>query len=74
MINIALLVYNFWLLKCLGLAHILFTNLPYTYLWKKLVDILLNVNVYYAGFNDPKSLLDEHGLNQVKETDQENLR
>jgi len=32
------------------------------------------VNVYHAGFNDPKSLLDEHGLNQVKEQNQENIR
>jgi len=31
------------------------------------------VNVYHAGFDDVKSLLDEHGLNQVKEQDQENL-
>jgi len=33
-----------------------------------------NVNVYHAGFDDAKSLLDDHGLNQVKEQDQENLR
>jgi len=33
-----------------------------------------NVNVYHAGFDDAKSLLDEHRLNQVKEQDQENLR
>ena len=32
------------------------------------------VNVYHVGFDDAKSLLDEHGLNQVKEQDQENLR
>ena len=32
------------------------------------------VNVYHAGFDDAKSLLDEHELNQVKEQDQENLR
>ena len=32
------------------------------------------VNVYHAGFDDAKSLLDEHGLNQVKEQDQENIR
>ena len=31
------------------------------------------VNVYHAGFDDAKSLLDEHRLNQVKEQDQENL-
>ena len=33
-----------------------------------------NVNVYQAGFDDAKSFPDEHGLNQVKEPDQENLR
>jgi len=33
-----------------------------------------NVNVYHVGFDDAKSLLDEHELNQVKEQDQENLR
>ena len=33
-----------------------------------------NVNVYHAGFDDVKSLLDEHELYQVKEQDQENLR
>jgi len=27
------------------------------------------MNVYHAGFDDAKSLLDEHGLNQVKEHD-----
>jgi len=32
------------------------------------------VNVYHAGFDLVKSLLDEHGLNQVKEQNQENLR
>ena len=32
------------------------------------------VNVYHVGFEDAKSLLDEHELNQVKEQDQENLR
>jgi len=32
------------------------------------------VNVYHVGFDDAKSLLDEHGLNQVNEQDQENLR
>ena len=32
------------------------------------------VNVYHAGFDDAKSLLDEHGLNQDKEQDQENIR
>ena len=26
-----------------------------------------NVNVYHAGFDDAKSVLDEHELNQVKE-------
>ena len=33
-----------------------------------------NVNVYHVGFDDAKSLLDEHGLNQFKEKDQENQR
>ena len=33
-----------------------------------------NVNVYHASFDVSKSLLAEHGLNQVKEQDQENLR
>ena len=33
-----------------------------------------NVNIYHAGFDNAKSLLDEHKLNQVKEQDQENLR
>ena len=33
-----------------------------------------NVNIYHAGFDDVKSLLDEHELYQVKEQDQENLR
>jgi len=32
------------------------------------------VNAYHTGFDDAKGLLDEHGLNQVKEQDQENLR
>jgi len=33
-----------------------------------------NVNVYHAGFDDAKSVLDEHELNQVKEQDKEKLR
>jgi len=36
--------------------------------------VIIFVNVYHAGFDDAKSLPDEHGLNQVKEQDQENLR
>jgi len=32
------------------------------------------MNVYHAGFDDAKILLDEHELNQVKEQEQENLR